>query len=1307
MQAPKPHPREAERLAALRALGILDSPPEPRFDAITRSATRLFQVPTALISLVDANRQWFKSRVGLEAPETSRDISFCGHAILRDEGLVVEDATADPRFADNPLVTGPLGLRFYAGYPLKSPDGLPWGTLCLLDYQPRTFDAAQREALKDLALIAESELRVEAALRAEQRLDAVLTSLGEGLVFQNREGNIISCNAAAERILGLTQDQMLGRTSHDPRWKALRQDGTPWSGDTHPATVAIATGQPQMGQIMGVHKADGELSWVLVNAQPLRSTRGEVEGCVVSFLDITDLRISESARSHSEARYQAIAQNAPGVVYQFQTWPDGRVGFPFISEGIRTLYGITPEDWRRNPAWALEAIHPEDRSSYETAFSEAVQHMGTFSWQGRSHTARAGEEIWIHCQSRPSPQSDGSILWDGVLTDITQLKAQEANLARQSAFQESLLRAAQVAIISTTLDGVITSFNHHAEQLLGWSASELIGLKTPSLWHDPEEVVERSRSLSLELGRPVEPGFEVFVALARAGEVEQREWTFISKQGERIPVQLAVSAIRDLQNHLVGFLGVAVDQRGLKAHEAALSTSEQRFRALVSSVPGVVFQSRVLADGRQTFTFVSDYARVLLGLDPAATDGMDWIGEFVEPEDQPSLMHTLASAQTDRVSADWVGRLRRRTDGQIRWVRVQASPARLPDGSPVWNGLVLDLTDRMETEKALRDSEERWSLALEANNDGIWDWDTTTNTMWYSPRYLSMLGYQVGELANTLAAWRSLCHIEDLPHMQNQVQAYMDGRSPVFQSVFRMRHKNGSWRWILSRGVGRKDLNGQYVRLVGSHSDITQQREAETALIESESRNRLFLENTTDILARHDLAGVFTFLTPSVETILGRKVADYVGHTPESFVHPSDWPLLHQAHVQLLQGAPSVLIRFRALHASGRVVWLESQGNAIRDPESGDVVETIFSSRDITARVEMEEALKESQARSQALVEAMPDLIFLIRSDGALLEIHAHNEEGLRRPKSELLGKSIHDIMPKEMADQRLALIRRVLSSGQMETYESQVEALGGMQDHESRVVPCGPDTVLLIARDITERKALERLKSDFISTVSHELRTPITSIRGALGLLQAGVGGALPPQGTDLLELARNNTERLLRLVNDILDFEKAQTGHLTLDMQRHDLADLISQAIAASGPFATSLQVDFLWTPPSKPARAIVDAVRFQQVMANLLSNAAKYSPSHQNVRVRLKRELHHWRVEVENLGPPIPEAFRDRIFERFAMADASDTRIRGGTGLGLAISRALVERMGGSIGFTSDSTLTCFYLLFPIPEALHEPQ
>lgn len=158
MQAPECPANEAQRLAALHALALLDTAAEDRFDRLTRLARRLFGVPIALLSLVDRQRQWFKSRQGMDVAQTPRSVSFCGHAVLANDLLVVEDATADDRFADNPMVLGEPHVRFYAGRPLRSPDGQPIGTLCIIDRRPRTLSDSDRQALNDLADVTESTL---------------------------------------------------------------------------------------------------------------------------------------------------------------------------------------------------------------------------------------------------------------------------------------------------------------------------------------------------------------------------------------------------------------------------------------------------------------------------------------------------------------------------------------------------------------------------------------------------------------------------------------------------------------------------------------------------------------------------------------------------------------------------------------------------------------------------------------------------------------------------------------------------------------------------------------------------------------------------------------------------------------------------------------------------------------------------------------------------------------------------------------------------------------------------------------------
>jgi diguanylate cyclase (GGDEF)-like protein len=158
MEQPTKPGDETQRLRSLQVLGLLDTLPEERFDRITRLAARLFDVPISLISLVDRERQWFKSRHGLDASQTSREVSFCGHAILEEKPLIVTDSLRDPRFADNPLVTGAPGVRFYAGHPIHGADGSRVGTMCVIDHRPREFTAEQRASLADLAAMVDQEL---------------------------------------------------------------------------------------------------------------------------------------------------------------------------------------------------------------------------------------------------------------------------------------------------------------------------------------------------------------------------------------------------------------------------------------------------------------------------------------------------------------------------------------------------------------------------------------------------------------------------------------------------------------------------------------------------------------------------------------------------------------------------------------------------------------------------------------------------------------------------------------------------------------------------------------------------------------------------------------------------------------------------------------------------------------------------------------------------------------------------------------------------------------------------------------------
>lgn len=216
---------------------------------------------------------------------------------------------------------------------------------------------------------------------------------------------------------------------------------------------------------------------------------------------------------------------------------------------------------------------------------------------------------------------------------------------------------------------------------------------------------------------------------------------------------------------------------------------------------------------------------------------------------------------------------------------------------------------------------------------------------------------------------------------------------------------------------------------------------------------------------------------------------------------------------------------------------------------------------------------------------------------------------------------------------------------------------------------------------DITERKRSEQMKNDFISTVSHELRTPLTSIRGSLGLVAAGAAGEIPPKVAGLIKIAHSNSERLVRLINDILDIEKIESGRMPFDPRPMALRPLIEQAIESSSNYLADQNVSVILDDQAPGALAAIDPDRLHQVMLNLLSNAIKYSPQDGQVTVRLTRQESMVRLSVIDQGPGIPHAFQSRIFGKFEQADSSDSRQKGGTGLGLSIVKAIVDRLGGT--------------------------
>jgi len=239
-------------------------------------------------------------------------------------------------------------------------------------------------------------------------------------------------------------------------------------------------------------------------------------------------------------------------------------------------------------------------------------------------------------------------------------------------------------------------------------------------------------------------------------------------------------------------------------------------------------------------------------------------------------------------------------------------------------------------------------------------------------------------------------------------------------------------------------------------------------------------------------------------------------------------------------------------------------------------------------------------------------------------------------------------------------------------------------------------------AHDISARKEVERMKDEFVSTVSHELRTPLTAISASLALLADGMAGELPADARGLVDVANASSERLVRLVGEVLDVQKMDAGRMGFDCAVQPLLPLAEDAVAAMQTFAAQngIALSCVVAPGAEGARVDVDRDRLAQVLTNLLSNAIKFSEPGSTVRTHVEARGEAARLAVADEGAGIPEAFRERVFQRFAQADGADSRRQGGTGLGLSICKTIVEELGGSIWFDSAEGIgTTFYVELPL--------
>jgi PAS domain S-box-containing protein len=674
--------------------------------------------------------------------------------------------------------------------------------------------------------------RAEAALReSEERYRSVIAAMQEGVVLLGDDGSIRACNASAERILGLSAEQITGRTPFDPRWQAIHEDGSPFPGDTHPLMVTLRTGRPCSNVVMGVRKPNGQLTWVSINSQPLlRGNEPTPYAVVASFSDITERKNTEEALRESEHRWRSLTETVPQLVWT--ATPDGILDY-YSAQTVQ--YIGRPESELLGWGW-LELLHPEDRERTRQAWRAAVAGRSEYEIEHRFRRFD-GTYRWFKTRGVAIRDSEGNVYkWFGTSTDITTDKQLEEELRQANERLELAVRGSYINVWELDLpDGVLESGRLTASNL--WEA---LGYERPQA---PPDYATVTALLHPDDRAAVQAAMRRYLA-GETGEFEI-EIRFRHEDGSYRWMLSRAVAVRDARGKPIRFVGSGVDITERKRADEALRESEQRWRSLTEALPQLVWAAT--PDG--SCDYFSTQWTQHTGVPQSELLGWRWL-ETLHPDDRERTRRVWLDSVAGRGPYDVEYRVRRR-DGVHRWFKTRGVPIRDGEGNIVkWFGTCTDITDLRQTEVQLRASEERFRGTFENAAVGIAHTDLEGRFLRVNEKLCHILGCTREELLTKKV--QDITCPEDWTTDLSPLHSLLRGEVPSFSRDKRYLRKDGSPVWVAVSVSLQRDAAGTPLNTISVARDISHRKRLETELRQAkeaaESANRAkdeFLANVS------------------------------------------------------------------------------------------------------------------------------------------------------------------------------------------------------------------------------------------------------------------------------------------------------------------------------------------------------------------------------------------------------------------------------------------------------------------------------
>ncbi|MTJ11885.1 PAS domain S-box protein [Anabaena sp. UHCC 0187] len=1082
------------------------------------------------------------------------------------------------------------------------------------------------------------------------------------------------------------------------------------------------------------HK-DGKLISLETSAVPIFDQDRQFRGYRGIDRDITARKQTEVDLHENEARFQRIAANLPGVMYQYLLHPDGYSEFVYISDHSQELYELEPASIIGDANTLFKLVHREDISSMYESIAHSAHTLEEWSWEGRVITP-SGRLKWIEGISQPQKQANGAILWDGLILDISERKQIEIALRDSEEFNRSIFENNADCLKVLDLDGNIISINQGGQVLMEIDdLSLVIGEQWVQFWRETDQLAAIQA-----------------IEAAKIGKISRFQGFCPTAKGIPKWWDVLVAPVPDLAGNIIRLIATSRDITANKEADKQLRNLSDRLNLAIKSGQIGIWDWDIVND----HLVWDDRMYELYGVNPSDFPGAYQAWEAgLHPDDVLPARTAIEQAIAGETDFEPEYRIVW-PDGTIKFIKAYAIVQRDQLGKAQrMIGINFDITERKQSEAKLQAAEiqlrnlsDRLKLAVKSAKIGIWDLDLINDSLVWDERMYQIFGvssisFDPSETGRE--KFEQLVYADDRVTIRETIQQVIADHQEL-DTEFRIVLPNGTIRIIKANALVEYNSQGQAQRMIGINYDITNRRREELENQRLKERLEFVLSASPAIIYTCEASGNYrtTFIGKNVQNILGYTVKAWL--TEPNFwvnhIHPDDLPQVF-AHLSHLEAQEDYLHQYRFLHQDGNYRWLEDEFRLVRD-KMGVITEIIGYIVDIS---EQQAALRERELveaeilRSRDLREAIfnesADALFLV--DIETVKTLDCNQRAVEMfaamDKHDLIGIEGHNLQKQQFTPEELTAINNDMESQGVWSRELEYKTFkdqlfwGNLA--AKQITVAGQKMNLVRVTDISQRKMAEtqlqetnkqlaasnqelaratRLKDEFLANMSHELRTPLNAILGISEGLQDEVFGVINERQRQGLQTIERSGTHLLALINDILDLSKIEAGQVELEYSQIAISQLCQSSLSFIKQQAFQKQIQLDVKIQANLPDLLIDERRIRQVLINLLNNAVKFTLEGGSITLTVTGEKYSpgskithlqdfIRIAVTDTGIGIAPENLHKLFQPFVQIDSSLNRKYNGTGLGLSLVKRIVEMHGGKVDVRSEIGVgSCFIVDLP---------